>query len=373
VALKLTWPQALAFRMRRHLLDPVGSLPVPGVVRRLCGVQAQVASSAELAVRVRRRASRPGEVGRALSEGRLIKTWAMRGTLHLLTPEEGGAFLSLLAAGRSWERPSWQRYFGMSPEEMDVLRSVVRDALDGAVLSREELVAAVTAQRGLEHVGEGLRSGWGTLLKPLAWQGDLCFGPSRGARVTFMRPDTASARWAGVPDPDEAAPRALTAYFRAYGPATIDAFGTWLAGGWFGTRRLRSWFGALGDRVAEVEVDRERAYVLAEDMDELASVRPTPAVRLLPGFDQYVLGPGTGDGHVTPVTRRTAVSKQSGWISPVVVAGGAVCGTWELDGDLVRVAWFREAGTPPRNAVKDEVGRLASILDRNLTPAVSLV
>ena len=38
--------------------------------------------------------------GRRLSRGRLIKTWAMRGTLHLLTPEEGGAFLSLMASGR---------------------------------------------------------------------------------------------------------------------------------------------------------------------------------------------------------------------------------------------------------------------------------
>ena len=52
-----------------------------------------MASAAELAVGVRRIKSRKGEVAAALSRGRLIKTWAMRGTLHLLTPEEGGAFL----------------------------------------------------------------------------------------------------------------------------------------------------------------------------------------------------------------------------------------------------------------------------------------
>src|SRR5918996_36257 len=206
MALKVTWRQALAWRMQRHLLDPVGTLPVAGVVRRLCGVQAQVASSAELAVRVRREDSRPGEVGRALSQGRLIKTWAMRGTLHLLTPEEGGAFLSLIAAGRPWARPSWQRYFGVTVEQMDLLRGAVREALDGAVLTRDELIDAVTPHRGLAHVGQALRSGWGTLLKPLAWQGDLCFGPSRGHRVTFMLPEAASKRWARVPDPDEAAP-----------------------------------------------------------------------------------------------------------------------------------------------------------------------
>ena len=370
VVVQVTWRQALSWRMRRHLLDPVGRLPVERVVHRLCGVQTQVASSAELAVRLRREASRPGEVGRALSDGRLIKTWAMRGTLHLLTPEEGGALLSLMASGRSWERPSWQRYFGVTPEQIETLRHAAREALDGAVLTREELVSLITARRGLGHVGEALSSGWGTLLKPLAWQGDICFGPSRDGRVTFTRPESASPRWAGVPDPDEAAPIAIAAYFAAYAPATIDAFGGWLAGGWFGKRQLRTWFAALGDRMAEVDVDGERAFVLAEDLEDLVSTRPTRAVRLLPGFDQYVLGPGTGDGHVVPRARRGAVSKQSGWISPTVVSGGVVCGTWELDRTDVRVAWFPEAGKVPWRALDAEVARLSAILGRDLLVAV---
>jgi Winged helix DNA-binding domain len=368
---KVTWAQALAFRMERHLLDPVGSRPVPEVVGRLCGVQAQVASSAELAVRVRRESSRPGEVGRALSQGRLVKTWAMRGTLHLLTPEEGGAFLSLLASGRSWERPSWQRYFGVTPKAMDSLRDTVREALDGTVLTREELIAAVVKRRGLGHVGEGLRSGWGTLLKPVAWQGALCFGPSRGNRVTFTHPESASSRWTGLPDPEEAAPAAMTAYLRAYGPGTVDGFGKWLSGGWFGVRRLRAWYAQLGDRVAEVEVDGEARHVLAEDLDALMATRPSKVVRLLPGFDQYVLGPGTGDGHVTPGERRWEVSKQSGWISPVVVAGGVVSGTWERDGSSVRVTWFAEAGRVPRTPLEAEVARLSSILGTELRPEVA--
>ena len=54
MTLALTWPQALAWRMRRQMLDPVGPVPVDEVVRRLGAVQAQVASSAELAIRVRR-------------------------------------------------------------------------------------------------------------------------------------------------------------------------------------------------------------------------------------------------------------------------------------------------------------------------------
>jgi hypothetical protein len=357
--------------MRRQLLDPVGKSSVPEVVRRLC-VQSQVASFAELVVRVRRNASRRGEVARALSEGRLIKTWAMRGTLHLLTPEDGGVFLSLMASGRSWERPSWERYFGVSPTQIEGLRAVVRTALNGGPLTREELIAAITARRGLGHVGDALRSGWGTLLKPLAWQGDLCFGPSRGNRVTFMLPEIASRRWAGLPEPDDAARTAIRAYLGAYGPATFDAFGLWLAGGWFGKRRLRAWFDELSDRLAVVEVEGERVYALAEHLDELAATKPTAAVRLLPGFDQYVLGPTTGDGHVVPPARRRAVSMQSGWISPVVIVGGAVKGTWELEGERVRVSWFREAGRPPRTGIAEEVERLSAILGWRLRPEISL-
>src|ERR687895_1869242 len=135
--------------MQRQMLEPIGSAGVVDVVRRLCGVQAQVASNAELAVRLRRTRSQKGEVGRALADGRLVKTWAMRGALHLLTPEEGGTFLSLMAAGRSWERPAWSRYFGMTPQRIEQMRHTVRQALDGRSLTREELAAAVTAQRGL--------------------------------------------------------------------------------------------------------------------------------------------------------------------------------------------------------------------------------
>ena len=369
----ISWEQALAWRMRRHLLDPVGRHSVAEVVGRLCGVQAQVASSAELAVRVRRETSRSGDVERALREGRLVKSWAMRGTLHLLRPEEAGTYLSLMASGRSWERPSWQRYFGVTTKEIDMLRRTARAALADGPLTREELIAAVRARRGLRHVADALGESWGTLLKPLAWNGDLCHGPSRGNRVTFVRPEDASSRWAGLPEPDDAAPVAMAAYLRAYGPTTFEAFGNWLAGGYFGKRQLRTWFATLEERLAEVDVEGERAYVLEEDLDELVMTRPSTAVRLLPGFDQYVLGAGTADGRVVPASRRAAVSRQAGWISPVVIVGGVVRGTWDMAEGQVRVAWFREAGKPPRRALRAEVTRLSSISGRDLRPVIEAV
>jgi hypothetical protein len=219
--------------MRRHDLDPVGTASVPDLVERLCGVQAQVASSAEFAVRVRQATSNSGDVADALARGDIIKTWSVRGTLHLLTPRAGAAFLSLIASARPWDRPSWVRYFHATREDVERLRDAVRRALTGRTLTREELIDAVLSQQGLGHVGEQLRSGWGTLLKPVAWQGDLCFGPNRGTRVTFRHPSDASPHWRGIPPAEEAASMAIRAYLGAYGPATPDTFASWMAGGWF--------------------------------------------------------------------------------------------------------------------------------------------
>jgi hypothetical protein len=297
----------------------------------------------------------------------------MRGSLHLLTPVLGAAFLSLIASGRSWARPSWQRYFGVTPDDIEAMREAAREVLGERELSREELVEGLVSRLGFEHLDEAFRSGWGTLFKPLAWQGDLCFGAPRGNRVTFVRPEVASPGWRGVPDPDDAAPLAIGAYLRAYGPATIDNFGAWLAGGWFGQRRLRTWFGEMGDQLAEVDVEGRTAWVVREDLEGLLATRPKRTVRLLPGFDAWVLGPGTADPATLPAHRRTAVSRQAGWISPIVVVDGVVSGTWQFDDDDVRVAWFEEAGRLPRSALVAEVERLAGIVGRELRLATETV
>jgi hypothetical protein len=192
----------------------------------------------------------------------------------------------------------------------------------------------------------------------------LCFGPSLGSRVTFRRPQDVSRSWVGLPPAGEAAPRAISAYLGAHGPATAEAFGNWLAGGWFGKRQLRAWFDELGDRLVEVEVEGQAAYALAEHADELATTAASQALRLLPGFDQYVLAPGTADGRVVPAARRSAVSRQAGWISPVVIVGGVVSGTWRLDDDRISVEWFAEMGRLPKRKLEREATALAALLGR---------
>ncbi|WP_411137000.1 winged helix DNA-binding domain-containing protein [Streptomyces sp. C10] len=363
--MKVTHAQVVAWRLRQQSLVPRTDAPVEELVARLAGVQAQVGSAAELALAVRQKTPRAGAVPSALAARSLVRTWAMRGTLHLLPAEGMAAYLALLGAARTWEKPVWQRAFGVDPGQMAALGEAVDDILDGQVLSRQELIEAVSARAGLEGLGEQLSSGWGTVLKPLAWTGRLCQGPPRGQHVTFTSPRSWVPGWRGVPDPEEAAPAVISAYLGAYGPATPAAFDAWLLRGATRKAVLRGWFAALGDRLTEVEVDGVGgAFVRSEDASALARTEPSREVRLLGGFDQYVLGPGTADTRLIAAGRRTAVSRTGGWISPVVVHEGRVAGVWEFTEESLAVTLFAEHGGVPRAGLEAEAGHLARCTGR---------
>ncbi|MEU2034545.1 winged helix DNA-binding domain-containing protein [Nocardia amamiensis] len=344
--MRVTWDQVFAWRLRRQYLESRADEGAVQVAERLCGVQAQVTSAAELAVALRSTKPEPGALVRALDDGVLMKTWAMRGTLHALTPTLTAACLSLIGSARTWAKPSWQKHFGASPAEVAALTEAVAEVLGGVALTREELVAALVADPGFHRLGEGLRSGWGALLKPLAWQGVLCHGPTRGTKVTFASPAHLVPDWPGLPEPDAAAPLAILAYLGAYGPATPETFDAWLSRNSLRKTTVRRWFADLGDQLTEVDVEGRRAFLPTDQLDALAAAAPDTSVHLLGAFDQYVLGPGTGDTALLPPAHRPKVSRTAGWISPIVVVGGRIAGTWELAEDAVEIAMFDSAPLP---------------------------
>jgi hypothetical protein len=357
----VSWQQALSWRMECQLLDPVGSESVAGVVRRLGAVLSMDESLAELAVRTRRAASRPGELAVALAEGEVVKAFAFRGSMHYLSPEDGGIYLALRSAGRQWELPSWVEYYGLAPSDWPGFRAAVRASLSDGPLTVVELGREVTRHRAYRHLKPVFDEGAGTLIKPLTWLGDMSFGPPRDGQHTFQRLDS-NPRWRGIPDLDVAGPLAITAYFGTYGPATLDQLHYWLGDGLSaGRRRLEGWFAELGDRLVAVDVEGTQTYVLREDVDALAASLPSEAVRFLPGHDQWVIGPGTKDVHVTPSSRRDLMTRKA---NPVIF-GGVVCGTWVRKRDELTVTWLDERRRPDE-AIERESARLADLLVRDL-------
>jgi len=222
-------------------------------------------------------------------------------------------------------------------------------------------VSELVQDKRFKGMEEQLRSGWGALLKPLAWQGVLCYGPSRSSKVTFTNPASFLKNWNGLPDPVEAAPAVIKRYLSAYGPATPETFDAWLSRNSHKKSTLKGWFASLGEQIVEVRMKDETRYLLAEHEDELAATRPSRATHLLGAFDQFVLGPGTKDTHMLANKHRSRVSKAAGWIAPVLTQGGRITGVWEMDDGNLVVTPFPGEQAPPSKVLEDAAARLAAV------------
>ena len=363
----LTWDAVLAWRLRRqHLAERAGGERALDVISDIAGLHAQVLSSAELTLWARVDGLERGWVERALWEERaLVKTWAMRGTLHLLRADELARYVGALSRLRPRHHvPSWQRAYGLDREHADAMLAAVAKELRGAPLTREALAAAVGKRLGDEAVAERLGSGFGELLKPAAFTGDVCFAPNEGRLVRFTSP----AAWLdgfSPPGPDEAASHELMrTYLRAYGPAPREQFQRWF--GMTSPAEARRWLGALGDAVREVEVEGARGWMLAEDVDEAAAAQPSGVVRLLPAFDHYVVAAPRDAEAVLSAEHRARVYRGQGWLSPVLLVDGRMAGVWsyEVAGPRVAVTveTFARMGRDVRAGVEAETARLAAVL-----------
>jgi winged helix DNA-binding protein len=342
------------------------------VASRLCGLHAQVMSSAELTVWARVEGVEREAVRRALWEDRtLVKTWAMRGTLHLLPAAELSMWhAALRMSPRYLKAALWQKYFGISLAELDRLTDAIATALAGRLMTREELMQEVGRLTGSAAFGSKiLESSWGTILKPAALSGQLCFGPSVGQRVRFTRPDTwlASARSAVV-EPDVATAEITRRFLAAYGPATYRDLARWWGGG--GIANARQWIASLSDEVSAVYLEGERAWMLTEHVREMRELPLTRSVRLLPGFDQYVIAASCYAEQLLPSGLRNRVYRPQGWISPVLLVNGRMEGTWrhEIKGSRVEVVVepFGKAPAWVRRAAGEEAERLAAFLGGTL-------
>jgi hypothetical protein len=368
----LTWPQVAAARVaRHHLVERRPGDQIERVAADVCGLHAQLLSSADLSLWARLDGYAPGDLERALwTDRRLVKLWAMRGTLHLLPSSEYPLWQAGLATYRHYLKPSWFKGFGIPREDFDRFVAAIGDALDGPPRTRTQLADAVGELTGSDELGAKLRESWGAMLKPASFRGLLCFAPNEGANVCFTRPD----RWLSLPSPpgpdgDEAVAAIVRRFLAAYGPADREDIARWWAVSPAAAGKVVK---GLGDEVATVTVDGWTGFALADTLDELAGASVRRSVRLLPAFDPWVIG-ATRQPQllVGGEAVRGRVHRPQGWVSPVVLVDGMVAGIWrhERKGRVLAVTVEPFAPLPAwaRKAVADEAERLAVHLDGRLT------
>ncbi len=319
---QLSWAQVHAYRIsRHHLAKRVLKKDLVRAVADIGGAQAQLMSAAELQVAVRVDCKTRDVQAALWRDKTLAKTWLMRGTLHLVPADDLPLYTAAMPT--RWRNiNAWLKWLQLTERELNGLVSRIGDALGEQPMTRAELISIVGRGQP-EHVRNVLKSGWGGLLKPVARKGLLCFGPSRGQSVTFVRPQRWLASWREI-DPDKALVEVARRYLRAFGPATRDDFVRWW-GMWPGVGKA-AWAG-LADELVQVSVEGTPAQILASDLRRVAEAPATGSALLLPSFDPYLMGHSSRD-HLFDATYRWRVSRVAGWISPVVLISGRVVATW---------------------------------------------
>lgn len=313
--------------MRRQHLTARAADPL-AVVSDICGLHAQVLSSAQLTLWARVEAA-PDVEDLLWRDRSLVKTWAQRGTLHLHRTDELPLWVGAQADLKPrYEVKSWLKHFQLTPDDVQRIITGVPEALADGPKSREELAAAI-------H--EGLGRGYGDLLKPVAFRGELIY--AQDGRFALPEPFEPMDVRAAT---QEVARRFLT----RYGPATREDLAKWF--GHQSPAKAGRWF-------PEDVVETPFGLALEADVPDMEAAEPEGHVRLLPAFDQYVVA-APRDERATAAPER--IYRPGGWFSPVLLVDGVMAGVWSVDDGVVTIEPFAPVGAAVRDAAEAEAARL---------------
>jgi hypothetical protein len=299
------------------------ALPTPrDVVRNLVAVQAQDYRGGLWAVGLRTQGADESTVEKALADRQILRTWPMRGTLHLVAAEDARWMLRLLAPRVVASLAGRYRQLELEPAVFLRARKAFEKALrGGGQLTRDEMYRLLEVARISPEGQRGIH-----ILQRLSQDEVLCFGPREGKQQTFVLLD----EWIpqGKPRaPDEALAELALRYFRGHGPATAQDF---------------AWWTGLTLTDAKSGLDAAAPLLSSEDQHywgrRTGSVtsRLKPAALLLPPFDELLVAYRDRGASLDPAH---AAHLQS-LLSPTIAVKGRIVGTWTRarGRDLVTIA-----------------------------------
>ncbi|MHB8896875.1 MAG: winged helix DNA-binding domain-containing protein [Candidatus Geothermincolia bacterium] len=294
------------------------------VVERMVGLQAQSFPAASLQVRARSRGLSHLDTESALwADHTVLRTWCMRGTLHLVAAADVRWLLNLI--GPTIIRRSKSRYkqLGIGDSVSERASAVMKKELArNGPMTRRAVFEALNRQ-GISTAGQtGIH-----LVQRAAVSSLICFGPNTGGAETFVLLDDwlPAGRQAAPSDP----PTELARRFLAsYGPATPEDFTTWSG---LGAAVCNSAWSSLSPEFNEVDRDGKPAWLLKLHLRAARSARVSEGpVCLLPSFDPYLLGYKDKTLAVAPIYSKR-VNAGGGIVRPVMVTDGKVRGTWKSE------------------------------------------
>lgn len=316
--MNFTIEQANAYRLKKQYLLHNAS-GVEEIVQSFFGIQSQVYSATVFNINSRLVSKERFNVDELIEKRKLIKSWGMRGTLHLFSPKDLLLYHRVKShRSREWEL-KYAKYHKMSVDEYEKAREIVLRAIEEEPHTKTEIVEIL--EKNQEGLSKKCISGWGGILQILSLKGLICFGPDKNKKSTF----TAISSWIGDVKCDYKDPELefLKRYLIMYAPSTVRDFAYWAG---MKITSAREIWKRLEKEIISVNTDGLEGYILKEDLPELTN-NPEDNMCILSYFDNYLLGHKFRDYFIERDMYKR-VSRTSGWIYPVILHNGRIIGVW---------------------------------------------
>ncbi len=359
LALSVDQLRLLRLRAQQLLRQKEPAPTIAQVVEVLCGIQAQDAAAAALAIRARRAGLTAADVERAQFEERsIVRSWCMRGTLHLVAAPDLRWLVALLGPLFVQSFRGRRAQLGLDEETSTRAVHALQEVLgEKGPLTRAEIVEQLST-RGIRLAGQARPH----LLMLAALQGIICCGPNRGREPTYVLVSDWLAPAPALP-PEQALAELARRYLAAYAPAAPEDFAAWSG---LSLGKARSAWQRLSSQLIKVENEGSPAWMLSSQREWLdAPAPPRPIVRLLPRYDAYLLGYRRRD---TIVAARYAkrIYPGGGLLHPALLVDGQVVGAWQITRRRgraeVAVEPFEDLGAEVRRELQADVEDLAHFL-----------
>lgn len=287
------------------------------VVAWLGAIQGQDYPGAKWSLGLRLPGTTDAAVEAAIERREIVRTWAMRGTLHLVAAEDVHWLVRLTA-------PSMRGYYASRAQVMGLEAKAMARAYDlilGAMESGESVDRRTLLGLLEQHRFPGARERGRFYLHSASYEGLIVQGVVRANNPTFYRLDS-------LPDNknytrDEALAELARRYFTSRGPATAADFASW---------------SALKMSDARAALDAAQNVLVSETLDGVtywrspdvaAGAAAQSTVYALPGFDEFLLGYKERSASLDRAHYEAWCPGGNGMFKPYIVSGGRVAGLWK--------------------------------------------
>jgi len=283
----------------------------------LVALQGQDYAGAKWSLGLRLPESTDAAIEQAIADRVIVRTWAMRGTLHFLTAEDAPWIVALLSARLIAGSARRNRELELDEKTLTRSSKLLAQAVEGGTQCTRAELFSILEENGISTSGQrGIH-----MLYRASFEGLLCQGVTRGRDPLFFAFDELPARDKTF-GRDEALAELAARYYASRGPATLQDF-VWWSG--LLAAEARATLEAIRSELEQETIDSQTYWFSPAEVKIQES---SQGIYLLPGFDEYMLAYKDRSASLDDPHYKRGIPL-NGMMPSTVISTGRVIGTWK--------------------------------------------